>query len=325
MSFEEFFDYASQEIANICPWLDIPWGPYFEVTRLNQPLGLITAVLLYCIALAFAASVSWPLIRPKDLLGLATQFLLWLFVTRHALCTLQTAVDSEYDRQVQRRKSGPVARGALTTDEAFNFGMVQLLLGIWTLARLPKESHGMGVIVTIVMMLYPYGKRFTSFPQVIRGLGFSLSVFQAGKIIGVDLAPGSDHFLSALYLGSACMLLAVVANVIYSYQDMRDEAQAGWKSMALTMGDRPKLWLWIMIATASCLLWNVGSRSDFSILYYITSCGGSFFGLSTMLALIDLRVPVDCEWWFRRGILGTLASIAISLSMEYIIRLHVFA
>ncbi|EED16253.1 prenyltransferase, putative [Talaromyces stipitatus ATCC 10500] len=325
MSFEEFLYYASQEVVNLFPFLDIPWGPYFEVTRIHQPNETIMAVLLYSVGLTHAVSLSWPLLQPKELLPLASKCVLWIFIIRHALCAFKGAVDYEYDKHVRRRRSRPVARGALTPDEAFNFSVVQLLLGTGVLASLPNDCHGLGVISTLVMMLYPYGKRFTSFPQLIMGFGFAVSVFMASMVIGIDVSPGSEHFVSTLYMALVSMHIVTIANVIYSYQDMRDDAKAGIKSMPLVIGDRPKMWLSMMTAATEILLWKVGNRNDYSILYYIISCGGSFFLLSVMLALVDLRVAADCEWWFRRGAMGSVAVIVSGLYLEYVIRLLSFS
>ena len=94
--------------------------------------------------------------------------------------------------------------------------------------------------------------------------------------------------------------------------------------MALIMSDRPKVWLSAMTAIIQILLWKIGNLSDYSILFNVIACGGSFFALSTMLSLIELRVAADCEWWFRHGIMGSVVAIICGLYMEYVIRLHVF-
>jgi 4-hydroxybenzoate polyprenyltransferase len=324
MSLDEFLDYAHQEAISLFPILDIPWGPYLELTRISQPVGSLMAVLLYSVGLIFSATLGLPPLQPKEVLPLAARSVLWVYYMRHALCTFKDAVDYEYDRHVRRRQSRPVARGALTPDEAFNFSIMLLLLGILSLFYLPHYSHGLGVIVTLVMMLYPYGKRFTSFPQLIMGFGFTVTVFMSSKVIGADLSPGSGNFRPALYLGIVCMLLATIANVVYTYQDMRDDSKVGGKSMALIMSNRPKAWLWTMTAIIEVLLWKIGNLSDYSILYNIIACGGSCFALSAMLALVDLRVAADCEWWFRRGMMGSVFLIFWGLYMEYVIRLYVF-
>lgn len=324
MSVEEFLGYAHHEVISLFPFLDIPWGPYFELTRISEPVGAGMAVLLYSIGLMFSASIVIPPLQPKQILSPACRSVLWVYYMRHALCTFKDSIDYDYDRHVRRRKSRPVARGALTPNEAFNFSSILLIIGTLGLCYLPKGSHGLGVLVTLAMKLYPFGKRFTSFPQLIMGFAFMMSVFMSGQVIGVDLSPSSENFWSALYLGIVLMLLATIANVVYTYQDMRDDAELGVKSMALTMGNRPKAWLWTMTIMIEILLWKIGSLSDYSILYYIISCGGSFFVLSTMVTLVDLRVPADCEWWFRRGMMGGVFLIFFGLYMEYVIRLYVF-
>lgn len=320
---EELLYYAHQEMVGRFPFLDIPWGAYFELTRIGEPIEALMGVLLYSVGLIFSASLAMPPLQPKEFMPQACRAVLWVYYMRHALCTFKDAVDYEYDRRVFRRRSRPVARGAITPDEAFNFSSVLLLLGILGLLYLPAESHGLGIIVTLTMMLYPFAKRFTAFPQLIMGFGFSMSVFMALKVIGVNLSPGSEDFWSAIFLGVVLMLLVTIANVVYTFPDARNDASVGGKSMALIMTNRPKTWLWIMIAIVEVLLWKIGNLSDYSIFYNIISCGGSFFALSTMLALVDLRVIADCQWWFKRAMMGSVFLLFWGLYMEYVIRLHV--
>ena len=220
MSLEEFLDYAHHEIITLFPILDIPWGPFFELTRINRPVEAVMAVLLYSVGLLFSTSLIVPPLQPKAILTPAWRSIVWVYYMRHALCAFKDATDYEYDRHVRRRQLRPVARGALTPDAAFNFSIILLAAGTIALAFLPRRSHGLGVLVTLVMMLYPYAKRVTSFPQFVMGFGFTLSVFMTGNIIGVELSPGSGNFWPALYLGLVLMLLATMANVVYTYQDI---------------------------------------------------------------------------------------------------------
>jgi 4-hydroxybenzoate polyprenyltransferase len=300
------------------------WIPYVELTRLDQPVGVLMPILLYSIGLTFAACVSQPLISMSEFFVLAWHSDIWLFIMRHALCAFNDAIDYEYDQKVRRHRLRPVARGAITPERALQFSAVQLMLGAWALSNLPTESHGLGVITTIIMMIYPFGKRFTHFPQLIMGSGFTVSIFMACAAVGADASVGSAHYASALFLGVACMLIVAIADTIHAYQDLHDDARAGIKSMTLILGDRPKTWLWTVTAGIEGLLLMVGHQNDFSPFYYLITCGGSFFVLSAMLVLVDLRVAADCRWWFHRGGIGSVFAIVSGLYIEYFIRLCLF-
>ncbi|OKL56536.1 hypothetical protein UA08_08090 [Talaromyces atroroseus] len=301
------------------------WVPYVELTRLNQPVGALMPILLYGVGLTFAACVSQPLIPMSEFFVLAWHSDIWLFIMRHALCTFNDAIDYEYDRKVRRCRLRPVARGAITPERALQFSAAQLILGAYALSNLPRESHGLGVITTLIMMIYPFAKRFTHFPQLIMGSSFTVSIFMACAAVGVDASFESEQFPSALFLGVACMLIVAIADTIYAYQDIRDDAEAGIKSMTLVLGDRPKTWLWTLTAAVEGLLLMAGHQSNFSPIYYLVSCGGSFVVLSAMIALVDLRVAADCRWWFKRGGTGSVFAIMLGLYIEYFIRLCLFA
>lgn len=301
------------------------WVPYIRLTRLDQPTDALMPMLLYSVGLTFAACVTQPLVSVREYFELAWLSNMWLFIMHHALCTFNDAINYEYDRRAKHRRLRPVAQGLITPEQAHQFSSLQIMLGAWVLRCLPERSHFFGVITTLIMMIHPYGKRFTYFPQFIRGFGFTVSVLMACTAIGVDISPGSEHFPSIICLGLVCMLIVVIADVIYNYQDMREDAAAGVKSMTLVLGDRPKTWLWTLTAGTEGLLLIVGHQNDFSCFYYLLSCGGSLFALSVMLALVDLRVAADCTWWFRRGAMGGVFAIVSGLYIEYVIRLYLFS
>lgn len=310
---------------NILILIPPSWIPYIELTRINQPIGALVPILLYSVGLIFAACVSQPIVSTREFFTLAWHSYVWIFIMRHALCTFNDAIDYEYDQKIRRCQLRPVARGAITPERALQFCGVQLMLGAWALSHLPVESHGLGVIATLVMMIYPFGKRFIDFPQLVMGFSFTVGVFMACAVVGVDASLGSEHFSSVLCLGLVCMLIVGVVHTIYAYQDFRDDARAGVKSMTLVLGDRPKTWLWTLTAAIEGLLLMVGKQNDFSPLYYFLTCGGSLFALSAMLALVDLRVAADCRWWFKRGGTGCVFAIMSGLYVEYIIRLWLFS
>ena len=88
---EELLYYAHQEMVGRFPFLDIPWGAYFELTRIGEPIEALMGVLLYSVGLIFSASLAMPPLQPKEFMPQACRAVLWVYYMRHALCTFKDA------------------------------------------------------------------------------------------------------------------------------------------------------------------------------------------------------------------------------------------
>jgi 4-hydroxybenzoate polyprenyltransferase len=301
------------------------WVPYAELMRL-YPVGFAIVGLFWAMGLSFAATITQPLIPFKDWVSVAGPLYLWLFVTRCFLIAFNDAVDCGFDRQVSRTRFRPVARGAITPDEAFLFSAAGILFSTVLLRLTPVESHWWALITTLIMLVYPFCKRFTYFPQVVMGFGYGASVFQCCTALGVDVfGYESEYRLSTLCLAGVEIIIPVIMDVIYAQQDIRDDARIGAKSLTILMGEQVKLYLWALGLLLEALLVTIGVENDYSSFYFMISCGGSFLVLSTTLLVVDVRVAQSCFTWFIRFVLFTTGMISSGFMVEYALRLWLFS
>jgi len=78
-------------------------------------------------------------------------------------------------------------------------------------------------------------------PAVL-GLAINWSVFLGWSTVKAPMALGPSAFLPALVFFAAwCWTL--VYETIYAHQDIKDDVEAGVKSMAVLLGNDTKLWL----------------------------------------------------------------------------------
>jgi 4-hydroxybenzoate polyprenyltransferase len=204
--------------------------PYARLARLDRPIGW--ELLLYPCWWGLALAAPG---RPDPVL--AVLFLIGAVAMRGAGCTLNDIIDRNFDARVERTRGRPIPSGQVTVLQAAAFMAVQLAIGGAVLLCLDKLAIGLALAILAVVVLYPFMKRFTYWPQVFLGLSFNWGVI-------VAWAAATGHLgwpASALYLGGIAWTLFY--DTIYAHSDKADDIEIGVKSTALRFGAASKAWL----------------------------------------------------------------------------------
>lgn len=190
----------------------------FEHSLFALPFALTGALLA-----ARATAHAWPTLRQ----------LAWIIVAmvgaRSAAMTMNRIIDLHYDRENPRTRQRALVTGALTVSFAWTFALVAaavFLIAAWQLSRLALE---LAPAVLVVLFLYSYTKRFTSWSHLV--LGFCLGMSPAAAWIAV--AGGFDWRM--LILCAAVTLWVGGFDVLYACQDLDFDRRAGLYSI-------PKRW-----------------------------------------------------------------------------------
>lgn len=150
--------------------------------------------------------------------------------------------DSQYDKQVERTTSRPLASGELNYTQAWMFLGGQMLAGLGVLLSIPVQPEYLhdcfvwGVASLPLVGMYPLMKRYTNYPQLVLGMTFNW-----GAIMGwVAVHGGGIHdmnwsVIGPLYGSGICWTL--IYDTLYAHQDKVDDAKLGLKSTALTFGE----------------------------------------------------------------------------------------
>lgn len=198
-------------------------SPYIHLLRLHQPTGawLLLWPCLWSLALAQRG------MPPLDMILLFTA---GAYMMRAAGCIINDMTDREYDRKVERTKSRPLASGAITMTQATALLVVLLILSLIVAYCLGERPLFWSLCAMPLVIAYPWMKRITWWPQLFLGLTFNW-----GAWVGwVALRPYIEIPTAFLYAGGIFWTLGY--DTIYAYQDMRDDAQIGVKSLALRLG-----------------------------------------------------------------------------------------
>jgi len=205
--------------------------PYAHLARLDKPIG--TFLLLHpCL---WSTALAAPLGSLPDI-KLCTLFGVGSFIMRGAGCTINDMWDSQYDRNVERTKSRPLASGELSYNQAWMFLALQLSAGLGVLVSLPNVQDCVvwGVASLPLVATYPLMKRYTNYPQLVLGLTFNW-----GAIMGWVAVHGTSNIdwnvVGPLYASG--VLWTLVYDTLYAHQDKSDDKKLGLKSTALTFGE----------------------------------------------------------------------------------------
>jgi len=198
--------------------------PYLYLARVDKPIGTLLLFWPCCWSVALAA----PMGALPDFL-LMSKFLLGAFVMRGAGCTINDLWDQDFDRQVERTKTRPLASGALNTQQALLFLGMQLSAGLGVLVTFNTTSIVTGMLSMPLVVAYPLMKRFTYWPQFVLGLTFNWGVWVGWTAVHDAVAYSQ---LAPLYAAGVCWTL--VYDTLYGYQDRSDDKKIGKDSFIFT-------------------------------------------------------------------------------------------
>jgi 4-hydroxybenzoate polyprenyltransferase len=272
-------------------WIDrrVPEGirPYLRLARVDRPIGTWLLLFPGWWSLALAAA---PGALPDGYVMVL--FAIGALVMRGAGCTINDIVDRDFDRQVARTATRPLASRRLSLKQALVFLALQLGIGFIILLQLEPLAIKLGVLSLLLVIAYPFMKRITWWPQAFLGLTFNW-----GALMGYAAVTDALAWPPVL-LYAAGIFWTLFYDTIYAHQDKEDDALIGVKSTARYFGERTRTWLaGFAIATILLLMAVVSSAG----LGWAAKLGviGVALHLGWQAALCNFDDPKDCLRKFR--------------------------
>jgi 4-hydroxybenzoate polyprenyltransferase len=196
---------------------------YERLIRLDKPIG--TLLLLWPTLWAL-----WLASRGTPRLEHFLIFFVGTVLMRSAGCAINDYADRQFDPQVQRTRSRPLAAGEIEPREALVIAAVLALAAFALVLFLNRFAMLLSFLGLAIAATYPYSKRYISLPQAYLGIAFGF---------GIPMAYAALH----RHLPLECWLL-LAANVFYSFAydteyamvDRDDDARIGIRTSALTLG-----------------------------------------------------------------------------------------
>ena len=280
---------------------DNPMNAYLRLSRLHRPVGILLLMLPCWWGVAQADPKSWNF-------RLLVLFAVGSLLMRGAGCILNDLIDRDIDRQVTRTKNRPLATGELSLYQALvSFGF-HCLGGLAILLMLPPRCWPISLVGLLLLILYPFMKRLTHWPQAVLGLAFNLGVIFAA----VAITPyESVNWLAVMSLYGAGIAWSIGYDTLYAFQDKEDDLKIGVKSTAIWFGNHGQVALMVTYALMFLLLASVGHWMNGSTLYYslITIAALATFGY---LKFLDTTAPNACQQAFNLNpLLGGVIWVAL--------------
>ena len=229
----------------VARYVPVHWRPYAEIARFDRPIGwwLLLLPCWWSLTLAsHVADIEWP--SP----WYALLFFVGAVVMRGAGCAYNDIVDRDIDASVARTRARPIPSGRLTTRRAVLFMGLLLLVGLAVLVQFNRFSIGLGFASLVPVLIYPFLKRFTGFPQVGLGLSFSW-----GALMGWAVVLGRLDW-PALALYAATIAWTVGYDTIYAHQDREDDELIGLGSTARVFANSTPVMLTVCFGATVLLI-----------------------------------------------------------------------
>jgi 4-hydroxybenzoate polyprenyltransferase len=294
--------------------------PYAELIRLDKPTGTYYLFFPCLFSTLVAATMATPMASPAAAAGTAVLFFTGALVMRGAGCTINDLWDRNLDPHVARTRLRPIARRAVSPQAAIIFTGGQLLTGLGVLLSLPFECFWYATPSLVLVTLYPLAKRFTNYPQFVLGLTFSWGAMMGFPALGIDLLSNQAALTAAACLYWSNVAWTVLYDMIYAHMDIKDDAKAGIKSIALKHDKDTKAVLTGLAVAQLGLLAGTGVAAGMGPVFFVGSCGSAAVTLGTMIWRVKLKDVKNCWWWFKNGAWFTGGGIALGLAGEYFAR-----
>ncbi|KAF5365647.1 hypothetical protein D9758_003168 [Tetrapyrgos nigripes] len=273
---------------------------YWELARMHKfPLGTLVVFWPCVFGLVLGAFV-----RPISMLelGKMTFFLLIGSALVHsAACVINDICDRDFDRQVERTKNRPLARGAISLTGATFLLFALVGLSLLLMSYCNPLAFNVGLIGIFPLHgLYPLMKRWTWWPQAWLGLamnwGFTVAWIAVTGNIDWNIVP-------VFFLG--LWSWTMVYDTIYGCQDKKDDVKAGIKSTSLLFGSYIRPVLAVFATNVVSAFVYVGLKHRHGLAYWIISVGGAAVHFAWQLITLNPDDPSDCAVKFKsNGSLG---------------------
>ena len=297
-------------------WVDlyIPKGlrPYFKLSRLDRPIGSWLLIIPCWWGIFLSTNVD-----PKLLTGNSLYLLIACYIggvlMRGAGCTWNDITDAKLDAKVLRTKNRPIPAGHVSKSQAFLWLILQCGLALGILVTFNHLAIILGFLSLITVVIYPFAKRFTYWPQFFLGLSFNWGILLAYAANSGTL----DYFCIGLYISAIAW--TIFYDTIYSFQDLDDDKEVGIRSTGILFESKPKQYLSmfiVFIIMTTGTVFYLLSNGDL-IQIFILMSGIFFFSLHLTLQLIklDIRNREGCLETFKSNrTAGLILTVFLILS-----------
>ncbi|PVV01642.1 hypothetical protein BB560_003930 [Smittium megazygosporum] len=265
---------------------------HMYLLRLDRPIG--TMLLLwpsYWSILLAAYNNALPVSQSALILS---YFTIGSFIMRGSGCIINDMWDVDFDKKVARTSGRPLAASKVSMRDAQYLLASQLAIAFLVLTQMNTPTIIYGLLSMPLVVIYPFMKRVTFWPQAVLGLTFNW-----GAILGWIAMTGSPDWSVILPLYGSGIFWTLIYDTIYAHQDKLDDKRVGVKSTALLFGDKTIRFLSLFSVLSISLLLVSGYNNGNSPIFYAGVLFGCVPHLIWQLKSVNLDSQVSCGQFFR--------------------------
>lgn len=233
---------------------------FLILTRLHRPVGIILLALPCFWGLAFIRAEIFDYLL----------FLIGSILLRSAGCVFNDIIDKDLDKKVFRTKKRPLASNSLTVKQAYAIFLILALFGLIIFFYLSTISKIISLVGFIFLLIYPFFKRWTYFPQIFLGLTFNMGVLiSASHVLNYEDLLDKKTPIILLYLSGIFWTIAY--DTIYALQDYHDDIKAGVKSIPVYFKKNTKyviFFAYILMGLILFIFW-IKNKTILSTLFFL--------------------------------------------------------
>lgn len=275
--------------------------PWLRIMRADRPIGawLLLWPCWWSVALSSRADSDFPDIK------LLVLFAIGAFAMRSAGCIYNDIIDRDIDARVARTQGRPLASGQISLGSAVVCAVALSLIGLTVLLQFNPFAIALGFGSVGIVLIYPFMKRVTFWPQAVLGLAFSWGALMgwAAYFESLDLAP--------IVLYAAAIAWTIGYDTIYAHQDKEDDLLMGLKSTALRFGSNTSSWLslfyGVTIGGLAFCGWEIGAGIFFFLGLMVAAAH-----LAWQVVTLNVADPQNCLDRFRsNNLFGAIVFMAM--------------
>ena len=200
--------------------------------------------------------------------------------------------DKDYDIKVKRTKSRLIASKKITNKTIVIFCFINGCIGSVPLYFIPINSIITSLSILPIIIIYPFMKRFTWWPQLWLGICFNW-----GVLVGFSVYDYNLFYLELILFYVGSIFFTIGYDTIYGFQDIKDDEIIGIKSTSIKFKSNAKLFLFSIYFIAFSFWTSSLILLNYSILIII------IFILLCLLILIKVLLtntnePNECKKTF---------------------------
>ena len=200
--------------------------------------------------------------------------------------------DKDFDIKVKRTKSRLIASKKITNKTIVIFCFINGCIGSVPLYFIPINSIITSLSILPVIIIYPFMKRFTWWPQLWLGICFNWGVLVGFSIYDYNLF---NLELILFYVGS--VFFTIGYDTIYGFQDIKDDEKIGIKSTSIKFKSNAKLFLFSIYFMAFSFWTSSLIVLNYSILI-ITIFISLSLSILIKVLLTNTNEPNECKKTF---------------------------